>query len=44
MAKKTQIFRNPQKISLIYMRFLAVILEPETLESPSNPLNTRIIV
>jgi len=25
------------------MHFLAVILEPETLEGPSNPLKTRII-
>jgi len=47
MAKKKQnicIFpRGLAEISLINM-FLAISLQPETLESPFKPQNTRIIV
>jgi len=47
MAKKFQIFQDRPRglagISLINLRFMAIILEPKTLESQSNPLKTRII-
>jgi len=48
MTKNFQIFQEfptsqLEDISSNNLRFLAIILEPETPESQSNPLKTRII-